>query len=230
MEDDAGRFRKGIGLLKQGKLEEAIEELEVAATTGEDLPIEHFALAVAYVKNRDFEAARAEFNRFLAMSPDDEKKIAYARAQLAKLPSPPPPTRKTPQPPTPPSPPAAPSRPAVRDASDPGQALAAAQHALEAGRDDEAIALFLEALAQDGGSAVTWNGLGKATYRNGVREAMNAFRRALESSPDDVAALFNLGMMARLSGDLELATDCFRRVTSIDPTDDEARRQLDSLA
>lgn len=85
METDVTRFRRGVELLKAGKLDEAIEELASAATTGEDLPIEHFALAVAYEKHGTNELAASEFERFLSMSPGDEKKVAYARAHLEKL-------------------------------------------------------------------------------------------------------------------------------------------------
>ncbi|MFN7973606.1 MAG: tetratricopeptide repeat protein [Acidobacteriota bacterium] len=85
MESDTSRFRNGVQLLKAGKLDEAIAELAIAATTGEDLPVEHFALAVAYEKNGDARRAVKEFQRFLEMNPDDANKIAYAKTHIARL-------------------------------------------------------------------------------------------------------------------------------------------------
>ena len=53
MGEDQGHYRRGVELLKAGRLDEAIDELEIAATSGDDLPVEHFALGVAYAKAGD---------------------------------------------------------------------------------------------------------------------------------------------------------------------------------
>ena len=52
MEEDRKHFLKGQKFWKNGDVDNAIKEFEIAATTGEDLPVEHLALAQALEKKK----------------------------------------------------------------------------------------------------------------------------------------------------------------------------------
>lgn len=226
MSDDATRFRKGVELLKAGHFEEAIGELEVAATTGEDLPIEHFALAVAYAKAAEPLRAVEEFERFLAMDPRDAKKIEYANKQLGKL-------RKrlereghapTQELSSMPAPPAAPP-----DAPEPTPAEAGPT-AASATTTGETLRAFENAVATGRDTPSAWSGLGKTAFRKGLETAISAFEKAIALDPAFADAHFNLGLVATVAGDPARARRCFERVLELRPDDDEARVQLDRLA
>lgn len=229
MADDADRFRKGVELLKKGSLEEAIGELEVAATTGEDLPIEHFALAVAYAKSGDARGGLREFERFLSMGPKDEKKIDYARKKIAKLQAKldsqeregAAPTQELAQAFAGPDP-----------TSEPGPVeslQSQADAALAEGRIDEALNLYEKSLAESSKDAAAWSGLGKATFRKGIQGAISAFERAASLDPKNGSPLYNLGMLALLIADRDRARKAFQAALERDPNDAESRRQLSNL-
>jgi len=81
--------QKGVLLLNQGKTDEAIAELQRAARQQPNFPPVHSALAIAYIKKRDFDHAASELQRVIALNPRSEE--AYYRLGLVyieqKLPS-----------------------------------------------------------------------------------------------------------------------------------------------
>ena len=81
--------QKGVLLLNQGKTDEAIAELQRAARQQPNFPPVHSALAIAYIKKRDFDHAASELQRVIALNPRSEE--AYYRLELVyieqKLPS-----------------------------------------------------------------------------------------------------------------------------------------------
>jgi len=81
--------QKVVLLLNQGKTDEAIAELQRAARQQPNFPPVHSALAIAYIKKRDFDHAASELQRVIALNPRSEE--AYYRLGLVyieqKLPS-----------------------------------------------------------------------------------------------------------------------------------------------
>lgn len=82
--DDVKAYKEGVALFRQGKVLEALGRFKFAAETGEDRPMEFFALGSAYVRVGDWEGAKAQYSRFLAMSPGLPQQEAAARAALQK--------------------------------------------------------------------------------------------------------------------------------------------------
>ncbi|MFI5095902.1 MAG: rhomboid family intramembrane serine protease [Candidatus Acidiferrales bacterium] len=81
--------QKGVGLLEQGKTDEAIAELQKSVRQRPDFAAAHGALARAYITKHDFENAASELKRVIALNPRSED--AYYRLGLIymeqKLPS-----------------------------------------------------------------------------------------------------------------------------------------------
>ena len=84
-DSDVIAYRKAVTLFKEGRILESLALFREAATTGEDRPIEHFALATAYMKTGQVPEARAEYERFFEMGGGDDGHNAAARKALAKL-------------------------------------------------------------------------------------------------------------------------------------------------
>lgn len=62
---DVTAYRKGVSLFKAGKVLEALKYFRFAAESGEDRPMEHFALASALLQVNELSAAREEYEKFL---------------------------------------------------------------------------------------------------------------------------------------------------------------------
>ena len=86
VDSDVIAYRKAVDLFKEGRMLEALGLFREAATTGEDRPVEHFALATAYMKTGQFAEARVEYERFFAMGGGEEGHNAAARKALEKMP------------------------------------------------------------------------------------------------------------------------------------------------
>ncbi len=84
-DSDVIAYRKAVRLFKEGHILEALELFREAATTGEDRPMEHFALATAYMKTGQLDEARTEYERFFAMGGGEDRHNAAARKALKKL-------------------------------------------------------------------------------------------------------------------------------------------------
>jgi len=85
VDSDVIAYRKAVKLFKEGSVLEALELFREAATTGEDRPLEHFALATAYMKTGQLPEAKAEYERFFDMGGGDDKHNAAARKALERL-------------------------------------------------------------------------------------------------------------------------------------------------
>jgi tetratricopeptide (TPR) repeat protein len=87
-----------------------------------------------------------------------------------------------------------------------------------AGRVDEAVKVYGQALARDGDAASVHYNLGNALMAQGkAAEAAAEFQLALQANPRFVDALNNLGMAFDAQGRLDEAIDAFRRATLADP-------------
>jgi membrane associated rhomboid family serine protease/Tfp pilus assembly protein PilF len=64
--------QKGVGLLNEGKADEAIAELRKTVAQRPDFAAGHGALARAYAAKHDYENAAAEMSRVVALRPQDE--------------------------------------------------------------------------------------------------------------------------------------------------------------
>jgi len=72
---------KGKAFLNRGQPEEAIPELERAAAANPQLPFVHFNLGWAYAKKREYDRARTEFLKDIAIEPD----VVYNYEQLGAM-------------------------------------------------------------------------------------------------------------------------------------------------
>ena len=75
--------QNGVGLLGEGKTDEAIAELQKSVKLRPDSAIAHTALARAYITKHDFANAAAELQRVIALNPRSED--AYYRLGLIYL-------------------------------------------------------------------------------------------------------------------------------------------------
>lgn len=75
--------QNGVGLLDEGKPDEAIAELQKSVRQRPDFAAAHAALARAYITKHDFENAAAEMKRVIALNPRSED--AYYRLGLIYL-------------------------------------------------------------------------------------------------------------------------------------------------
>jgi tetratricopeptide (TPR) repeat protein len=71
---------------------------------------------------------------------------------------------------------------------------------------------------------------GISLYNSGqIKEAVNAFKKAVDEDPDNPVAHGNLGKLYKQEGRLDPAMKCFRRALEIDPTDLDAQFELGEL-
>lgn len=94
----------------------------------------------------------------------------------------------------------------------------------EQGRSAEAIAPYRLLARKHPESALHWNNLGTVLRGAGaVRDAQEAYQRALELDPRDYTAAFNLGLLFLERGIYPAARESFLRAHAIDPASPEAR-------
>jgi tetratricopeptide (TPR) repeat protein len=94
---------------------------------------------------------------------------------------------------------------------------------ISAGRIDEAVPHYGEAVRLAPGDSETWNNFGDALRKQGkAGEALDSFRKAVQLNPDNVKALANLGALTALQGRLEEAGEYFDKALRIRPDDLEA--------
>ncbi len=82
---DVIAYKEGVRLFKEGKVLEALEKFRFAAETGEDRPMEHFALAAACMQIGDKDRAEREYTRFLDMEPCMPHQEHAARKVIEQL-------------------------------------------------------------------------------------------------------------------------------------------------
>jgi Flp pilus assembly protein TadD len=112
---------------------------------------------------------------------------------------------------------------------DPDLRDGAARLYARAGNESLAIATFQD-LLRDQESARSWYNLGNV-YRRGKRhrEAVRAYRRALELEPRREAAWNNLGEAYRALGDTAAAAEAYRQAIAIVPGHEQALNNLGAL-
>ncbi|MCC7176191.1 MAG: tetratricopeptide repeat protein [Bryobacterales bacterium] len=86
---------------------------------------------------------------------------------------------------------------------------------------DLAIASF-RAVADSAPVAEVWNNLGAAQSRKGLPEALESFRKAGESDPQDADYRFNQGYALWKAGEFDPAAEMFRASLNLAPADSEA--------
>lgn len=247
---DVIAYREGARLLREGRFLDALEKFRLAATTGEDRPLEHYAVGYTLVKLGRQPEARAELERFLAMGGADEQQNAFAREMLDRLPAEPEPGAET-------------DTGANEAVDQVRKHFATAQSALEArdygralelleglraqmpeseeilnnigichfrqGTLNEAVASYRAALKARPGYAPALVNLGRGLLRQAQEAALEAFRKALETDPENVAALVNMGHVQQQLGRAAAARHAFEKAHALAPEDAEIERALDAL-
>ena len=249
-DSDVIAYRKAVKLFKEGHILEALELFREAATTGEDRPMEHFALATAYMKTDQLAEAKAEYERFFEMGGGDDGHNAAARKVLDKLGS-----------------------PAANDhrreranvlleqvrsqftdavnyyrAGGYQSALDRLEPLLESyGRTPELLntianchigledgakaqALLEEAVVQPDCPPEVFVTLGRLRFEEGCKAALGALGAAVEIAPDDALAWFNKGVVHFARGDYEDAEAAWTKALAIDPQDRQVKANLEFLA
>ena len=110
------------------------------------------------------------------------------------------------------------------------EALAAGNEAFAAGDFAAAEAWYRSAIDQDADSAAAWINTGLARLRAEQPEAaIEAFRRGATHARGPLAAraFFDLGAAALRGGEVETAIEAFREALRLDPTDEDARHDLE---
>lgn len=106
-----------------------------------------------------------------------------------------------------------------------------------AGRHKLAVSVLEQAVAYAPDNAQLWINLGAAYLGNPItatdecqQRALAAFNRALEIDPLARSVAYNIGLIHRDRGEIELAVAAFRRAVLADPYDRDARRMLEKLS
>jgi tetratricopeptide (TPR) repeat protein len=110
------------------------------------------------------------------------------------------------------------------------EAIAAGNTAFAAGDFASAEAWYQAAIEEDADSAAAWINTGLARLRaEQFEEAIEAFRRGAAKARGPLAAraFFDLGAASLLGGDVETAIEAFREALRLDPTDEDARHDLE---
>ncbi len=104
--------------------------------------------------------------------------------------------------------------PAAKTAFDRGE------KALEAGRFDDAVNAYQDALKATPNFAPALNGLGSALFKQNKRDdAVAQFKAATQADPGFKLAWFNLGYASRKMSDFATAAAAYERYTALDPAD-----------
>jgi Tfp pilus assembly protein PilF len=98
---------------------------------------------------------------------------------------------------------------------------------LKQNRNQDALNLFEQASVQSPSLPTAWHYLGVAYDRMGqLRQAMAAWKKALELQPDYPKTHTSIGLMYARAGNFEVASKEFRDTVSSDPDDAEAHYNL----
>jgi tetratricopeptide (TPR) repeat protein len=116
---------------------------------------------------------------------------------------------------------------------DPDAALNLGGAYILAGKFSRAIPVLEKLLEQEPENPMLWINLGAAYLGNPVlaldkhqRQAIAAFRRALELNPDAPSAAYNIGLIYRDRGELDHAVHWFQRAVGSNPDDGDAHALL----
>jgi tetratricopeptide (TPR) repeat protein len=104
------------------------------------------------------------------------------------------------------------------------------------GRHRKAVPVLEQAVARAPDNAQLWINLGAAYLGNPItatderqRRALDAFHKALELDPLARSVAYNIGLIHRDRGEIDLAIAAFRRAVLADPQDKDAQRLLERL-
>ena len=207
LERDVADFKEGMALLKDNRLDEAVERFRRAATTGVDRPMEHYALAVALYKKGEWEEAKGEVWRFLAMSPKTNNYVVQAKAILPVI------ERKL----------AERREAGQREGEQPAGWVGDSGAGLEAAREEGGGgARPADPLAQCEAYEAGIN----AYLRGDYARAEERFREALEEVPGSKHVLNNLGLACLGRREHDRAIECFEKALEMDGGFLEARNNL----
>jgi tetratricopeptide (TPR) repeat protein len=105
-----------------------------------------------------------------------------------------------------------------------------------AGRHKHAVPILEQAVQRAPANAQLWINLGAAYLGNPVTatserqlKAIAAFHKALEIDPLAHSVAYNIGLIHRDRGEIDLAIAAFRRAVLADPRDRDAQRLLEKL-
>lgn len=104
------------------------------------------------------------------------------------------------------------------------------------GRHRHAVAILEQAVNRTPANAQLWVNLGAAYLGNPItatserqQKALHAFHKALEIDPLAHSVAYNIGLIHRDRGEIDLAIAAFRRAVLADPRDRDAQRLLERL-
>lgn len=105
-----------------------------------------------------------------------------------------------------------------------------------AGRHRHAVPILEQAVQRAPANAQLWINLGAAYLGNPItatderqQKALGAFHKALELDPLAHSVAYNIGLIHRDRGEIDLAIAAFRRAVLADPRDRDALRLLEKL-
>lgn len=256
---DVIAYKEGVKLFREGKVLEALARFKFAAQTGEDRPMEHFALASAFVQVQDWAAAGNEYRKFLAMNPGLPQQEAAAGKALKKI-----------------------EEQIARDAQLEAQAAqeeeqrkrqealarvrkvfdeavayyraggySSALERLESllaswgrtaevlnlvglchvqlGNHDQAVQALEEGHSQDPENSDVSLNLARVYFERGNSKAADLLEAALERNPRNSRAWFNLAVLRLAQSDFAAAAAAWEKTLQLDPDDLEAKANLDMV-
>ena len=244
---DIVAYNEGVRLFKEGKVLEALEKFRFAAETGEDRPMEHFALASAYLQVGDNNGAEREYRRFLDMDPSSKQQIHAARMAVARF-----------------------ERERVAAEALKRQRLEGVQRLYNeavnffkvAGydsslkrletlaeswgrtaevlnlmglcykhleRSEDAIQVLSEALERDPEHVDAALNLAQLYFESGLQRARQLIEVVVANRPEVASAWFNLGVLALADGDMAGARKAWEEAAKLDPKDERTRTSLNMV-
>jgi tetratricopeptide (TPR) repeat protein len=258
--EDVVAYNLGVRLFREGKVLEALEKFRFAAATGEDRPMEHFALASACLQIGDKDGAEREYRRFLDMNPTGQAQINAARKAIGRFEK----ERVAAK--------------ALEEAHRKAREERLRKERLEGvqrlyaeavaffrvggydsclkrldslaqswGRTPEvlnlmalchkkldapeqAMKLFQEALSAAPGDTDASLNLAQLYFESGVKRARQLIEVVLKNEPDHGPAWYNFGVMALAEGHHDEARQAFARAVELDPGDQLAQARLKLLS
>jgi tetratricopeptide (TPR) repeat protein len=204
----------GYALLRKGKVDEAITQLQLAVQINPAYEDTHNNLGNAFLQKDNVDEAIDQFQQALQINPDlaatyynlgnallqkgkgDEAIVQFQKALQIS--------------------------PDFADAhNNLGNVL------LKKGRLDEAIAQFQQVLQFDPDAVDAHYNLGNALFQEGrVDDAISQFQQALQFNRDDAAAHYNLGNALLQKGSLDEAISHFQKAVEINPDYADAYNNL----
>jgi tetratricopeptide (TPR) repeat protein len=253
---DVTAYNEGVRLFKEGKILQALDRFRFAAENGEDRPMEHFALASAYLQVGDNDGAEKEYRRFLDMGGGGKQQSAAARKAIARFER----ERVTAE--------------ALQQAHRKARAEELQRQRLEgvqrlyneavnffkvAGYDsclkrlealteswgrtaevlnlmglcykhlerpEDAVRVLSEALEKSPEHVDSALNLAQLYFESGIKRARQLIKNVVDRRPEVASAWFNLGVLALADGEVEEARRAWEKAAELDPNDERTRTSL----